>query len=333
MSNSLDSYRISAKITLSDTIRFLPMLLDQILHQRIIEKKKRLDGRRPLPPALVNRLREQMIVEWTYNSNAIEGTSLSLRETELIIEYGLTIKGKPLKEHFEAVNHKEAILFLETLVKKGKFKLNGSLIKQIHSFILKGIDEENAGQYRKVQVRITGSRFLPPKPALVSVQMRELQHWLGKKENQKHLVDYAALAHFKLVHVHPFIDGNGRTARLLMNLILINQGFPPTVILKSDRFKYYQSLDLAHENQIKPFVNFIGRSVERSLTWYLEAVVPEKEKKKDEEWRLLSELAKKVPYSQEYLSFLARKGKIEAVKRGRNWYSHQRAIRDYQTPI
>ncbi|OGY17868.1 MAG: hypothetical protein A2900_00450 [Candidatus Chisholmbacteria bacterium RIFCSPLOWO2_01_FULL_50_28] len=305
------------------------MILDQSIFQRIVEKKKRLDSLRPLPTSLVNRLREQVIIEWTYNSNAIEGTSLSLRETELIIEHGLTIKGKPLKEHFEAINHKGAILFLEKLVEKGGFRIDQLLIRQIHQLILKEIDNDHAGRYREVEVKITGSGFVPPSPARLPIAMRQLEKWLAKSENQQHLIDYSALAHFKLVDIHPFIDGNGRTARLLMNLILMNRGYPPTVILKTDRQKYYRALDLAHRGELKLFVDFIGRSVERSLTWYLEAVIPEKKKKMVEMWQLLSELALKAPYSQEYLSLLARRGRIEAVKKGRNWYSNLQAVRHY----
>lgn len=149
------------------------------------------------------------------------------------------------------------------------------------------------------------------------------------KKNSQELIDFSALAHYQLVDIHPFIDGNGRTARLLMNLILMSQGFPPTVILKNDRKKYYQTLDLAHKGEIESFVDFIGRNVERSLTWYLEAVVPGKEKKRADKWQILSELAEKTPYSQEYLSLLARRGKIEAVKKERNWYSNMKAIKRY----
>lgn len=309
------------------------MILDLAIYQRIEEKRRRLDRLRPLLRSLVNRLREQVIVEWTYNSNAIEGTSLSLRETELIIEHGLTIKGKPLKEHFEAINHKDAILFLEDVIARGKFRINQLLIRQIHQLILKQIDNDNAGKYREVDVKITGSRFLPPSPAVVPIKMRQLEQWLSKDSSKKNLIDYAAMAHFKLVDIHPFIDGNGRMARLLMNLILMNEGYPPTVILKTDRQKYYQTLDLAHKGELKPFVDFIGRSVERSLTWYLDSVVPTRKKKPVEEWRLLSDLEAKTPYSQEYLSLLARWGKIEAVKKGRNWYSNLKAIKKYRQEV
>lgn len=305
------------------------MILDRSLSRRIVQKKQQLDRLRPLSRSLVNRLREQVIIEWTYNSNAIEGTSLSLRETELIIEHGLTIKGKPLKEHFEAINHKDAILFVEDLVKKGKFTINQLLLRQIHQLVMKEIDTENAGRYREVEVKITGSIFQPPPPAVVPVKMRLFEQWFVKKESRKHLIDYAALAHFQLVDIHPFIDGNGRTARLLTNLILMAKGYPPTVISKNDRQMYYRVLDAAHKGELKPFVDFIGRNVERSLTWYLEAVTPEKNKKKIEKWQLLSVLAPKTPYSQEYLSLLARRGRIEAVKKGRNWYSNLKAVKEY----
>lgn len=305
------------------------MILNQDIYQRIIAKKKVLDGLRPLSKSLVGRLRDQAIIEWTYNSNAIEGTRLSLKETQLIIEQGLTIKGKSLKEHFEVKNHKDAILFVEDLVSERKFKVSQLLIRQIHQLIMKEIDDEWAGKYREMEVKITGTKFIPPDPAAVPVKMRQFEQWLQNQPNRQNLLDYAAIAHYKLVDIHPFIDGNGKTARLLMNLILMNQGFPPTVILKNDRQKYYQTLDLTHKGEVKPFVNFIGRNVERSLTWYLEAVMPGKVKRKTEKWQLLSELAEKTPYSQEYLSLLARRGKIEAVKKERNWYSNLQAIKRY----
>jgi Fic family protein len=305
------------------------MIVNKAIYQRIKEKKQKLDKLRPLPKALVNRLREQIIIEWTYNSNAIEGTSLSLRETELIIEHGLTIKGKPLKEHFEAINHKDAILYLEKLIKQSKFKLNQLLIRQIHQIILKEIDKENAGKYRKVDVQITGSKFTPPKAIVIPLKMKQFEKWLKNTRGKINLIDYASLSHFKLVHIHPFIDGNDRTARLLMNLVLMNKGFPPTVILKNDRFKYYRVLDQAHKGKLKPFVNFIAQNVERSLTWYLDAVIPSKTKKPKDKWQLLSKLAPKTPYSQEYLSLLARRGRIEAVKKQRNWYSNLKSIKKY----
>jgi len=159
------------------------MILDKSIFQRIKEKKKKLDGLRPLPKALVGRLREQIIIEWTYNSNAIEGTSLSLKETELIIEHGLTIKGKSLVEHFEVKNHKDAILFVESLIESKKFTVNQLLIRQIHQLVIKEIDDDWAGRYRDVVVKITGSKFTPPDPAVVPAKMRQLERWLKNQAN------------------------------------------------------------------------------------------------------------------------------------------------------
>lgn len=309
------------------------MILDKTFFNRIKEKKNKLDRQRPLSPVLVNRLREEALVQWTYHSNAIEGSTLNLRETRLVLEEGLTIKGKSLKEHLEAINHKEAILYLENLIEGGRLEINTSLIKKLHSLILKGIDDKNAGKYRQVQVRITGSKFTPPSPLKILDLMGDFDHWLKNQKNQRNLIDFAALVHFKIVDIHPFIDGNGRTARLVMNLVLMNQGYPPTIILNTDRDKYYRTLDQAHLGKPVPFVNFIGQNVERSLVGYLEAVIPEKEKRKEEKWVLLSRLAPKTPYSQEYLSLLCRRGRLEAVKKGRNWYSHLKAVQDYRNSI
>ena len=305
------------------------MILDFKIFTSIQEKKKKIDEVRPLSKSLVNKIREQVIIEWTYNSNAIEGTRLSLKETELVIEQGLTIKGIPLKDHFEALNHKEAILFLEKTIKKGNIKLDSFLIRQIHRLILYKIDQENAGKYRDVQVKISGSSYLPPSALEVPIKMRSFDKWLKDSKNKRDLIDYSALAHFKLVNIHPFIDGNGRTSRLLMNLILMNKGYPPTIILKSDRPKYYQVLDFAHKGNVKPFIDFIGKNVERSLTWYLDAVTPEKRKEGVDKWQLLSQIAPKTPFSQEYLSLLARRGRIEAVKKNRDWYSNLKVVNVY----
>jgi Fic family protein len=137
------------------------------------------------------------------------------------------------------------------------------------------------------------------------------------------------LAHFKLVHIHPFVDGNGRTARLLTNLILMKYGFPPAVVLKIERKKYYDCLEKAHKGNLKDLVNFIARSLERSLTIWIEAVKPEINKKPNEKYLPISEVYKATPYSQEYISLLARRGKIEAVKFGRNWYITKDAARNY----
>lgn len=306
------------------------MLINPVLYKRIQEKKKRLDALRPLSAAALLKLKECFAIEMTYHSNAIEGNTLTLRETQLVIQEGLTIAGKSLREHLEAINHKEAIDFLENLVKK-KEPLTENLIRQIHFLVLKKIDDKEAGKYRSVQVRITGTKYTPPSSFEVPLLMRDFIKWFQKNEKKINPIELVAFSHFKIVHIHPFIDGNGRTARLLMNFILMRKGYPPATILRVDRKKYYRVLDQAHQGNFIPFVNFISRSIERSLDLYLEVFEPRKTKKEAERKKYVSlnKVAKDTPYSQEYLSLLARQGKLEAHKEGRNWLTTKEAIERY----
>jgi Fic family protein len=305
------------------------MLINKDLYNRIVARKEELDKLRPFPKSSLERLKERMVIEWTYNSDAIEGNSLTLKETKLVLEDGLTIKGKPLKEHLEAINHKDAIKFVEHLVNKGS-RIDILAIRQIHSLILAKIDDKEAGKYRNTPVRISGSSHTPPKSTLIPQLMTDFNNWLKSPKSTANILEYAAIAHFKLVHIHPFSDGNGRTARLLTNLILMKHGFPPAVVLKVDRKRYYDCLEKGHKsNDLKDFVNFIARSVERSVAVWTESMRPTKEQKPGDKYRPLRELCKDTEYSQEYLSLLARRGKIEAVKFGRNWYSSKEAIKKY----
>lgn len=304
------------------------MIIDKQLNDRIIKKKKELDKLRPFPKAALANLREQIIIEWTYNSDAIEGNSLTLRETKLVLEDGLTISGKSLREHLETINHKEAIEFIEKLVRK-TLSINTLAIRQIHSLILSKIDDEEAGKYRNLKVFISGSKHVFPEAIEVSALMSDFNKWLKGKNRKQNIIEYAAEAHFKLVDIHPFVDGNGRTARLLMNLILMKCGFPPAVILKVDRKRYYNCLDKGHKHDLEDFFNFIGRSVERSLTIWLEMLKPANKQKPDSKYLPIREIYKETPYSQEYLSLLARRGKLEAVKYGRNWHTSKDAVKKY----
>ena len=198
-------------------------------------KKRELDHLRPLPPAIIQRLKEQFIVEWTYNSNALEGNTLSLQETELVLNRGLTIGNKSLKEHFEAINHKAGIEYLETFIGK-KQNLDESFIKKLHSFILKNIDDSQAGVYRTTAVRILGAVHIPPNPLKIPALIQEFLAWYYEHHYSIPVPELAAYVHYKFVCIHPFIDGNGRTARLLMNLVLMQHGYPPAVILNLSGF-------------------------------------------------------------------------------------------------
>ena len=308
-------------------------MLNPRLLTRIENKKSKLDSLRPLPAAVVNRLKEQFTIEWIYNSNAIEGNTLTLRETQLILETGMTIGGKSLREHFEVINHREAIEYVESLIDK-KEPITAFHVRQIHKLVLSQIDDESAGQYRKTEVRIAGAKHIPPEAWEIPQQMTAWGDWLKSAEKNIHPVELAAQAHHRLAAIHPFIDGNGRTARLVMNLILFKQGYPPAVILRVNRKQYYQVLMQADAGKNDSLVNFVGRAVDHSLTLYLDVCAPKaKRSSSNEEWILLSQATEGTKYTQEYLSLLARQGRIEAIKRGRNWYTTRKAVKDYQESI
>jgi len=295
---------------------------------RIDQKLQRLQDLRPLPRSAVNKLRERFEIEMTYNSNAIEGNSLTLKETFLVINEGLTIKGKPLKDHLETKDHHEALeMVYELICPDSKPTLSEHLIRTIHQLVVKKTDEEFAGKYRISNVFIGGADHTPPDALQIPVDMRRLMMWFTKQQQQLHPIELAALFHHKLVFIHPFIDGNGRTARLVMNIILMRSGYPLTVILKNDRKKYYRALQAADKENLIPLVKFIAQAVEQSLDIYLDTLTPSSPK--SEKYYLLSKVSNNTPYSTKYLNLLARQGKLEAHKKGRNWVTSSEALQRY----
>jgi Fic family protein len=210
----------------------------------IDEQKKAIDQRRPLTKNQYNTLRNNMIIEWTYNSNAIEGNTLTLSETKVVLE-GITIGGKSVVEHLEAINHRDAILFLESIVDRQE-DISEWNIRNLHQIILKDIDNLNAGKYRMENVLIGGAKHIPPDYLMVPVLMQKLVYEDNREWIHYHPIVRAALLHGEFVKIHPFIDGNGRTARLLLNLVLMSNGYPPIVIKKESRLAYYDALDTAH---------------------------------------------------------------------------------------
>jgi Fic family protein len=229
--------------------------------------KNTLDTYRPLPIEIVNNLHEDLVLRWTFNSNAIEGNTFTLQETKVALE-GITVGGKSLREHFETINHKEAILYVEELVQTGQL-LNENDIRLIHSLILKNIDDKSAGTYRNINVLISGAQHKPPLSINVPSLMQEFVAWYKKEHTNLHPVELAARVHVDFVGIHPFIDGNGRTSRLLMNLELIKHGFPPAVIEVKDRLEYYKALDIAHTTQnYEPFFELISKVVQESFEPY-----------------------------------------------------------------
>lgn len=237
----------------------------------IDKKKKVLDSKRPISSETLNSLRENYILEWTYNSNAIEGNTLTLIETKVVLE-GITVGGKSMREHLEAINHKEAILFLENIVKEDN-NLTEFEIKSIHNLVLKGIDNENAGRYRTQNVIISGAKHIPPESILVPEQMEELILRYDEWSQKYHPLVVAALLHGEFVKIHPFIDGNGRTARLLMNFEVIKNAYPPIIIKNELRPQYYEALDKAHTTKdYTDFVRLIANAEEDSLDIYLKVI-------------------------------------------------------------
>lgn len=205
---------------------------------QIDRKKAELDKCRPLTAGEVERLNEEFIVEYTYNSNAIEGNTLTLRETDLVLR-GLTIAQKPLKDHMEAVGHKEAFDYISQLVKE-KAPISESIIKQIH-FLVLADKRDDRGVYRRVPVRIMGAQHEPVQPYLIEPKMEQLL--IDFAESKEHIITKLARFHIEFEGIHPFIDGNGRTGRLLVNLELMKAGYPPIDIKFADRIAYYNAFD------------------------------------------------------------------------------------------
>lgn len=239
--------------------------------KEIDNKKEILDSKRPLPKKTVESLRESMILEWTYNSNAIEGNTLTLSETKVVLE-GITIGGKSIREHLEMINHKEAIIFLEDLMARNK-TLTEIDIRNIHALILKSIDNEDAGVLRKENVIISGAKHRPPEHFLVKQQMEILLEKYNNEWQNLHCIEKASLLHGEFVKIHPFVDENGRTARLLMNFELMKGGYPPTIIKKESRLRYYEALDLAHTTgDYERFIELVSECVEDSLDLWLNVI-------------------------------------------------------------
>lgn len=220
------------------------------------------------------KIKQALELEYTFESNRIEGNTMTLRETEMVINEGLTISGKSMREHLEAINHQEAIGFIKDLMQKNN-SLNERDLLSIHNLILRGIIPEDAGRYRKVQVMIQGSSHMPPQPLIIAQEMEEYFMWYEINKNKLHPIILAAEMHERLVSIHPFIEGNGKTSRLVMNLILMQKGYLITNI-KGDyenRMQYYQSLEKAQTKKDKEdFLLFIAQIEKDSLTRYISII-------------------------------------------------------------
>ena len=235
----------------------------------IAELKQELDSLRPLTPGEVKALNEQFAVEYTYNSNAIEGNTLTLRETDLVLR-GLTIDKKPLKDHLDIVGHKEAFDYVSQLV-KDKEPLTERVIKQIH-FLVLGRDIQNRGVYRNVLVYISGAKTQTAEPVLIPEKIQELLGWY-QSDTQDDFLTKIALFHLRFESIHPFIDGNGRTGRLLVNLELMKLGYPPIDIRFTDRNAYYNAFDsYAETGSPKAMFKLVAKYLTERLKRYIETV-------------------------------------------------------------
>lgn len=243
----------------------------QAILGKLTQLKERVHVQRPLPSELVEGLRKDFLVKSTYHSNAIEGNTLTIYETKAILEDGITIAGKSMREHLEAINHKQAIILSEEIVKR-KETLSERLMKELHAIILHGIDQSNAGIYRKHDVMISGASHTPPSYIDVPQLMANLMIWYNKKTDL-HPLEKATMLHSKFVNIHPLVDGNGRTSRLLMNLELIKAGYLPVTIENEKRFKYYEILDIAAvDGNYTPFIQFIAGYEKQELQRYVELI-------------------------------------------------------------
>ena len=234
--------------------------------------KARLSKQRPLPAEAMKKIEEAFAIEYTYESNRIEGNTLTLQETELVVNEGVTIAGKSMREHLEAINHTEAIDYIKDFAQSG-IEISERTIKEIHALVLHGICRDNAGRYRSVPVMISGSMHVPPQPYLIEPQMEAFMVRFVEMEREKtHPVLIAAYLHDELVRIHPFIDGNGRTSRLLMNLYLLRNGFTLVALKGSneEKIRYYKALEASHTgNNPLDFQMVVAQAEVVSLRRYL----------------------------------------------------------------
>ena len=235
--------------------------------KKIDTLKARIDGHRPLDAHMLKQVREYFRIGMTYSSNALEGNSLTETETKIVIEDGISIGGKPVKDHLEALGHSEAYDLLFRLAKHQD--ITEANIKKLHRLFYYRIDAKQAGKYRKRKVIITGTVFIPPSPERIPDLMRSFIAEIPETRAKRHPVEYAAILHKELVTIHPFIDGNGRAARLLMNLALLQAGYPVAIIPPILRRDYLNTLDKTHWENNGPFLKFIAGICYESTKEYL----------------------------------------------------------------
>jgi Fic family protein len=290
-------------------VRGVATINDRI-HRRIVAKKNRVDRYRPLHPDLVKKLEERAMIEYTHSSNAIEGNTLTLGETETVIK-GMTVGGKTIREIQEVINHPDAIQYLKQTVQENA-QITEETVRHVHRLLLDKI-LEHPGEYRTGLIKVPGAGFTPSKSGDIPQLIHELTNWLQENPMEYTPVELAARFMHRLLVIHPFHDGNGRTARILLNIILMQRGYPVlTNISYRDRKLYLSNLREADFANHEPLVNFIAASVEEALTKHLVAI-------EELETYSLREAAQHSPYTAAYLGLRAYDGSLGAYKEGRNW--------------
>jgi Fic family protein len=300
--------------------------MDRRLAARLAEKKALLDRHRPLSEHTLRRLYEDLRVVLTYHSNAIEGNTLTLRETQIVIDYGMTVDGHSLREILEATHHASAFDTIVSLANRNE-PISVTIILELHHLIMHDIlDHDQVGTFRRGPVFIRGARLTPPHAREVPELMEQWVAWVNGEEGQRNEpIVRATIAHHGFEGVHPFIDGNGRLGRLLLNLLLMQAGYPPALLLREWRGRYIMALSQADTGNYRALINLIGLAVEEGLDRYLQAI-----EQGEIELVPLAELAGTFDLKVDYLGWLARHGRLDAVKQGGRWYSTPQAIQRYQ---
>lgn len=239
--------------------------------EKLFEKRAVLTKGRPLAGSVLQKIKEGLALEWTYNSNSIEGNTLSLNETRLVLQEGITVAGKSLREHFEAYNHDKAIDYLYNLV-NANYTLRSIDILNLHGLVMRSVEDDFAGRIRDGGVRIVGANFTPPNPLKVASLLDELLLFVNENPMGLNEILLSTIFHHRLVWIHPFFDGNGRTVRLAMNLLLLKTGFPPAIILKNDRKKYYDALKQANKGSYQKLCLMMVQALEKKLEYLPECI-------------------------------------------------------------
>ncbi len=243
--------------------------------KRIAKKKASLDSLRPFPRVLEERLREELIILWTYHSTAIEGSTLSLKETAILLAEGIVVGNKPLTDYLAARGHRDGVNLAFKWVDEGKEELTEANLLELHRATMKNVVDVYLGVYRPVQVYLRGSSYVPPPPGQVPQLMRDFLRELNRNPKKYDPIKQAALTHLDFESIHPFVDGNGRVGRLITNWALMKHGYPPIVITKRERVRYFRMLEEAQTKLASDrVVRFFKKKVDDALDFYLKRLKP-----------------------------------------------------------